>query len=126
MPSWALAAFAGAVALGIRLYYGYFLAANRASRSCRAVRNQVLEARVRRDGTLIVCLAAFLLITPFVTSQSLLALAAALPASCCWAARSTRSSARRDWRHATCAGALRSCAPQRSCSKGCQSRRSCS
>ena len=81
MPSWALAAFAGAVALGIRFYYGYFLGRE----PCIAFlfvlcAIKFLEARVRRDGTLIVCLAAFLLITPFVTSQSLLALAAAFPA----------------------------------------------
>ncbi len=39
-----------------------------------------LETRTTRDGTLLVCLACFLLVTPFFYSQSLLAALAALPA----------------------------------------------
>ena len=39
-----------------------------------------LEARTSRDGTLLVCLAGFLMVTPFFYSQSLLAGVAALPA----------------------------------------------
>ena len=39
-----------------------------------------LEARTARDGTLLVCLARFLLVTPFFYSQSLLAALAPLPA----------------------------------------------
>src|SRR5205823_8634646 len=39
-----------------------------------------VEARARRDGTLIVCLATFLLITPFLSSQSMFVAACTIPA----------------------------------------------
>lgn len=81
IPSWALAIFALVVAIAIRKSYGYFVGRD----PCVAflfvlVGMKFLEVRTARDGTLLVCLAIFLLITPFFYSQSLLAAAAALPA----------------------------------------------
>ncbi|HVO90896.1 MAG TPA: DUF3488 and transglutaminase-like domain-containing protein [Casimicrobiaceae bacterium] len=80
IPSWALALFALAMAVAIRRSYGYFFARD----PCVAflyllIGIKFLEARTARDGTLLVCLASFLLITPFFYSQSLLAAAAAAP-----------------------------------------------
>ena len=81
IPSWALAVFALAIAFAIRKSYGYFVGRD----PCVAflfvlVGIKFLEVRTLRDGTLLVCLAIFLLITPFFYSQSLLAALAALPA----------------------------------------------
>jgi len=81
IPSWALAVFALAIAFAIRKSYGYFVGRD----PCVAflfvlVGIKFLEVRTLRDGTLLVCLAIFLLITPFFYSQSLLAGLAALPA----------------------------------------------
>jgi len=81
LPSWALALIALAVAFLIRRSYGYFIGRD----PCVAflfvlVGIKLLEVRTFRDGTLLVCLAIFLLITPFFYSQSLLAGLAAVPA----------------------------------------------
>jgi transglutaminase-like putative cysteine protease len=81
IPSWALALFALAIAFAIRKSYGYFVGRD----PCVAflfvlVGIKFLEVRTLRDGTLLVCLAIFLLITPFFYSQSMLAAVAALPA----------------------------------------------
>jgi transglutaminase-like putative cysteine protease len=81
IPSWALAVFALAIAFAIRKSYGYFIGRD----PCVAflfvlVGIKFLDVRTLRDGTLLVCLAIFLLITPFFYSQSLLAGLAALPA----------------------------------------------
>jgi transglutaminase-like putative cysteine protease len=81
IPSWALAVFALAIAFAIRKSYGYFVGRD----PCVAflfvlVGIKFLEVRTVRDGTLLVCLAIFLLITPFFYSQSLIAALAALPA----------------------------------------------
>jgi protein-glutamine gamma-glutamyltransferase len=81
IPSWALALFALAIAFAIRKSYGYFVGRD----PCVAflfvlVGIKFLEVRTLRDGTLLVCLAIFLLITPFFYDQSMLAALAALPA----------------------------------------------
>ena len=81
IPSWALAVFALAIAFAIRKTYGYFVGRD----PCVAflfvlVGIKFLEVRTLRDGSLLVCLAIFLLITPFFYSQSMLAAVAALPA----------------------------------------------
>ena len=81
IPSWALAIFALAIAFAIRKSYGYFAGRD----PCVAflfvlVGIKYLEVRTLRDGTLLACLAIFLLITPFFYSQSMLAAIAVLPA----------------------------------------------
>jgi protein-glutamine gamma-glutamyltransferase len=81
IPPWALVLFAVAVAFLIRRSYGYFVGRD----PCVAflfvlIGIKFLEVRTLRDGTLLVCLAIFLLVTPFFYSQSLLAGLAALPA----------------------------------------------
>lgn len=81
IPPFVLALIAMAIALMIRRSYGYFVGRD----PCVAflfvlVGIKFLEVRTIRDGTLLVCLAIFLLITPFFYSQSLLAGLAALPA----------------------------------------------
>ena len=81
VPSWGLALFAVVVAIAIRQTYGYFIGREPCIAFLFVLGGiKFLEARVRRDGTLLVCLAAFMLITPFVGSQSMLAATAALPA----------------------------------------------
>jgi len=81
LPSWALAVFALAVALAIRQWYGYFLGREPSVAFLFVLCGiKFMEARVRRDGTLIVCLATFLLITPFLATQSMFAAIAAMPA----------------------------------------------
>jgi len=81
LPSWALALFALAVAFAIRQSYGYFIGREPSIAFLFVLCGiKFLEARTRRDGTLLVCLAAFLLITPFVASQSMGAAIAAVPA----------------------------------------------
>ena len=80
VPSWALALGALVVALAIRRSYGYFLGREPSIAFLFVLCGiKFLEARARRDGTLILCLAAFVLITPFLTSQTMLAAALALP-----------------------------------------------
>jgi transglutaminase-like putative cysteine protease len=80
-PSWALALFAAVVAYAIYRMYGYFLGREPSVAFLYVLAGiKFLEARARRDGTLIVCLASFLLITPFLVDQSMAAAAAALPA----------------------------------------------
>ena len=81
MPPLLLAAGALAMAFAVKLSYGYLLGRE----PCVAflfllVATKYLEACDRRDGTLLVCLASFLVITPFFHSQSMLAAFAALPA----------------------------------------------
>ena len=80
VPSWALAVFAILVALAIRRWYGYFIGREPSIAFLFVLCGiKFLEARARRDGTLIACLAAFMLITPFLTSQTMGAAALALP-----------------------------------------------
>jgi transglutaminase-like putative cysteine protease len=81
IPAWALGVFAIAAALVIRQTFGYFLGRE----SCVAflfllVGIKFLEARITRDGALLVCLASFLVVTPFFYGQSMFAAVAALPA----------------------------------------------
>ena len=81
IPSWALVLFALAIGFAVRKTYGYFVGRD----PCVAflfvlVGIKSLEVRTLRDGSLLVCLAIFLLITPFFYSQSMLAAVAALPA----------------------------------------------
>jgi protein-glutamine gamma-glutamyltransferase len=80
VPSWALALFAVAVALAIRRSYGYFIGREPSIAFLFVLCGiKFLEAHARRDGTLIVCLAAFMLITPFLTSQTMGAAVLAVP-----------------------------------------------
>ena len=81
IPSWALVLFAVAAALAVRSSYGYLVGRDPSVAFLYIlVAIKYLETRSTRDGTLLVCLACFLLVTPFVYSQSLLAALAALPA----------------------------------------------
>jgi len=81
IPSWALVVFAIGAALLIRASYGY-LAGRDPSVAFLfiLVGIKFLEARSMRDGTLLVCLGAFLGITPFLFRQSPLSALAVLPA----------------------------------------------
>ena len=102
IPSWALAVFALAIAFAIRKSYGYFIGRD----PCVAflfvlVGIKFLEVRTLRDGTLLVCLAMFLLITPFFYSQSLLAALAALPAVLAAGRGARVARVRRDGRRAS-------------------------
>jgi protein-glutamine gamma-glutamyltransferase len=79
--SWVLGVLALVTAIAIREAMGYFVGRD----PCVAflftlIGIKYLETRRARDGTLIVCLACLLIITPFFYSQSLLAAAAAIPA----------------------------------------------
>ena len=81
IPSWALAMFAMLIALAVRKSYGYFIGRD----PCVAflfvlVGIKFLEVRTLRDGTVLVCLALFLLITPFFYDQSIGAGLVTLPA----------------------------------------------
>jgi transglutaminase-like putative cysteine protease len=81
IPAWVLVACAAGVAGAVKATYGYFLGRE----PCVAflyvlVATKFLEARDTRDGALLVCLASFLVVTPFFHSQSLLAAIAAVPA----------------------------------------------
>jgi transglutaminase-like putative cysteine protease len=81
MPQLLLAAGALALAFAVKATYGYLLGRE----PCVAflyllVATKYLEARDRRDGTLLVCLSGFLVITPFFHSQSMLAALAGMPA----------------------------------------------
>src|SRR6185369_10920900 len=71
IPSWALALFAIASGVAVTWSFGYFLGRD----PCVAflfmlVGIKFLEARNTRDGTVLVCLASFLFVTPFFYSQS--------------------------------------------------------
>jgi transglutaminase-like putative cysteine protease len=81
IPSWALVLFAVAAALIVRASYGYLVGRDPSVAFLFVlVGIKFLEARTPRDGTLLVCLAAFLTITPFLFNQSPFAALAMLPA----------------------------------------------
>ena len=81
LPSWSLAVFALVAALAIRQWYGYFLGREPSVAFLFVLCGiKFIEARARRDGTLVVCLATFLLITPFLSNQSMFAAVATVPA----------------------------------------------
>ena len=74
IPSWALALFALAAAIAVRQSFGYFLGRDPSVAFLYIlVAIKYLETRTARDGMLLVCLACFLLMTPFFYSQSFLA-----------------------------------------------------
>jgi protein-glutamine gamma-glutamyltransferase len=78
---WILAVLALAVGLGIRASFGYFLGRD----PCVAflfvlIGIKFLESHDARDATLLVCLAGFLVVTPFFYGQSMLAALASAPA----------------------------------------------
>src|SRR4051794_24605821 len=80
MPAYVLGLFALGAGIGVRLTYGIFLGRD----PCVAflfvlVGIKYLEARTMRDGTLLICLASFLMVTPFFYNQSLLAALSLLP-----------------------------------------------
>ena len=81
IPALALAVFALLTAAAIRVSFGYFVGRE----PCVAflfvlVGIKYLEAKSARDATLLVCLASFLLVTPFFYSQSPFSALAGLPA----------------------------------------------
>ncbi len=81
IPSWTLAVFAIVAAVAIRQSFGYLVGRDPSVAFLYIlVAIKYLETRTTRDATLLVCLACFLLMTPFFYSQSLLAAVAALPA----------------------------------------------
>ena len=81
IPSWALAAFAFLIAIALRKSYGYFVGRDPSVAFLFVLLGiKFLEVRSVRDGTLLVCLALFLLVTPFFYDQSIVAGLAALPA----------------------------------------------
>jgi len=81
IPSWTLVLFAIAAALAVRASYGYLLGRDPSVAFLFIlVGIKFLETRTVRDGTLLVALASFLLVTPFFRSQSPFAALAALPA----------------------------------------------
>ena len=80
IPSWALIVFAIGSALLIRASYGYLVGRDPSVAFMVVLAGiKFLEARSMRDATLLVCLAAFLAITPFLFRQSPLAAVAMLP-----------------------------------------------
>jgi hypothetical protein len=81
IPSWALALFAVAAAIALRQAYGYLVGRDPSVAFLyMLVAIKFLETRTARDGTILVCLACFLTMTPFFYNQSLFAALAALPA----------------------------------------------
>jgi protein-glutamine gamma-glutamyltransferase len=81
ISSWALALFAVVSGFAIRQSFGYFLGRDPCVAFLLVLAGiKYLEARSARDGTLLVCLGSFQIITPFFYSQSLLAALAAIPA----------------------------------------------
>jgi transglutaminase-like putative cysteine protease len=81
IPSWALVLFAVAAAFAVRASFGYLVGRDPSVAFLFIlVGIKFLETRSRRDGTLLVCLACFLLITPFFYNQTIFAAFAALPA----------------------------------------------
>ena len=81
IPSWALVVFAIVGALMIRATYGTLLGRDPSVAFMILLAGmKFLEARSARDGTLLVCLGAFLSITPFLFGQSPIAALLMLPA----------------------------------------------
>ncbi len=81
IPSWTLVLFAIVAALAVRASYGYLLGRDPSVAFLFIlVGIKFLETRTARDGTLLVALASFLLVTPFFRSQSPFSAAATLPA----------------------------------------------
>lgn len=81
IPSWALAVFAIASAVALRQSFGYLVGRDPSVAFLYIlVAIKFLETRTERDGTILVCLACFLTMTPFFYSQSLFAALAAMPA----------------------------------------------
>lgn len=81
IPSWALVLFAALAALAIRQTFGYLLGREPCVAFLFALTGiKFVEARSARDGTLLACIASFLMVTPYFYSQSLLAAALMLPA----------------------------------------------
>ena len=81
IPSWTLVIFAVVAALFVRASYGYLLGRDPSVAFLFIlVGIKFLETRTVRDGTLLVALASFLLVTPFFRSQSPAAALVALPA----------------------------------------------
>jgi transglutaminase-like putative cysteine protease len=81
IPSWALALFALATAIAVRYSFGYLIGRDPSVAFLYIlVAIKFLETRNARDGSLLVCLACFLTMTPFFYNQSLFAALAALPA----------------------------------------------
>ena len=81
IPSWTLVLFAIAAAFAVRTSFGYLVGRDPSVAFLFIlVAIKFLETRTRRDGTLLICLACFLLITPFFYSQTIVAAIAALPA----------------------------------------------
>ena len=79
--SWVLGLLALVTAIAIRQTLGYFVGRDPCVAFLFALIGiKYLETRTARDGTLIVCLACLLIVTPFFYSQSLLAAAVAIPA----------------------------------------------
>jgi transglutaminase-like putative cysteine protease len=114
IPSWALVVFAIAIALLVRASYGYLLGRDPSVAFLFVlIAIKFLESRSARDATLVVCLAAFLAITPFLYGQSPLAAFAMLPAVflvggtlAALAARTPRSEAAAQPRHALAAAGV--------------------
>ena len=80
IPSWALALFALAAAFAVRYSFHYFMGRDPSVAFLYIlVAIKYLETRTRRDGTLLVCLACFLSMTPFFYGQSVFAALAAVP-----------------------------------------------
>ena len=81
IPSWTLVLFAVAAAFAVRASYGYLSGRDPSVAFLYIlVAIKFLETRTTRDGTFLVCLSCFLLITPFFYGQSPLAAVAVLPA----------------------------------------------
>ncbi|TMG83887.1 MAG: DUF3488 domain-containing protein, partial [Betaproteobacteria bacterium] len=77
---WLLPLLALAVAIGIRVSFGYFLARDPCvAFLCALVGIKFVETRSPRDGGLLACLALFLVLTQFFYGQSIGAAVVALP-----------------------------------------------
>jgi transglutaminase-like putative cysteine protease len=82
IPSWTLVLFAIAAAFAVRGSFGYLVGRDPSVAFLYIlVAIKFLETRSTRDGVLLICLACFLLITPFFYSQSLFAAVEVLPAA---------------------------------------------
>ncbi|MCC6378984.1 MAG: DUF3488 domain-containing transglutaminase family protein [Burkholderiales bacterium] len=81
IPSWTLVLFAVAAALAVRASYGYLVGRDPSVAFLYIlIAIKFLEARTVRDGSVLVALVSFLLVTPFFHGQSPVAALAALPA----------------------------------------------